>query len=304
MTTAVYVPKRVYNLKPEKLSHVPKVTSFGSFKLGAALPSKVDLRSKCPPIYDQGQLGSCVANALCATFGFDDPKFNGSRLFLYFNCRAIDGNIDDDSGTTISTGIQAMAKYGLCSERCWPYNIDKFTKKPSKSCYSEGLKHKIVTYQHVAQNKDSIKSCLASGFPIALGIMVYPGLESDVAAQTGYVPMPSEGDQLLGGHAILCVGYDDSKQVWIMRNSWGTGWGDKGYFYLPYGYLVDGFLTSDLWKVTKVEIPTANKQQSSDFHYTQNRFKISTRSSKQEDDDDRDEDQQEEEQESYESVSS
>lgn len=274
-----YVAKKIYNLRTEKLNNIPKLKSFGIYNSLESLPPKIDLRSKCPPVYDQGQLGSCVANALLTGFGFNDPKFNGSRLFLYYNCRMIDGDVNQDSGSTISAGIEAMAKYGVCKEPTWPYNIDNFAKKPPKHCYVEAEKHQIVTYQHVSQTKNSIKSCLASGFPIILGILVYPGLESSNAAKTGYVPMPSPGEPLLGGHAVACVGYDDSKQVWIMKNSWGTGWGDKGYFYLPYDYLTaDKYLASDLWKITKVELTSYTTKENSDFHPTHQQCgKISTR---------------------------
>jgi len=271
-------PKRIYNLKVEKLTSIPKVLMFGNFKSGANLPPKVDLRSKCPPVYDQGSLGSCVAQALCSAFGYNDPKHDPSRLFLYYNCRAIQGDIDYDNGSTISTGIQAMLNYGLCKESSWPYNISKFTHQPPKNCYVEAKRHEIISYEHVAQTKDSIKSCLASGHLITLGILVFPGLDSAEAAKTGIVPMPKENDPILGGHAVVCVGYDDSKQVWIMRNSWGTDWGDKGYFYLPYPYLTEPYLASDMWKITKVEMSHAMKGNGL-FHSTKNPStgKISTK---------------------------
>ena len=99
-----------------------------------------------------------------------------------------------------------------------------------------------------------MKMSLSKANPFVVGIVVYESFESDTVAKSGYVPMPNvTSEAMLGGHAVLCVGYNDIKKVWIMRNSWGTSWGDRGYFYLPYAYLLDNTLTSDLWNISKMK---------------------------------------------------
>lgn len=239
-----------YNLKRERVAQ-NHVHNFGIH----TLPKIVDLRLKCPPICSQGNLGSCTSFALASAFQYLDPKWNGSHLFLYYNERMLDNpyNITDDSGSTISQGIVALKKFGICKETSWPYDVEKFATKPPNSCYVEGKLHQVINAIPIAQTQNAMKQCLASNFPIALGIAVYESFESDEVAKTGIVPMPKETEQLLGFHAVLLVGYDDSKKVWIMRNSWGD-WGMKGYFTLDYAYLNSTNLASDLWSIRKEEV--------------------------------------------------
>jgi C1A family cysteine protease len=219
------------------------------------LHATVDLRNKLNVTYDQGNLGSCTANALCYSFVFNDNKWNPSRLFLYYNERMLDKTIDQDVGSTLSEGIIALEKYGVCSESTWPYNINNFKIKPPTSAYTEGLKHEVLNANRVQQTLSSMKGCLISGYPFVVGIEVYSSFESQSVAKTGYVPMPNTlTEQFLGGHAVICVGYNDAKSVWIMKNSWGTSWGDHGYFYLPYNYLLSSQLAGDMWQVTKVSV--------------------------------------------------
>lgn len=250
-----------YNLKTERLHHIPKK----NYKL-PMLPTSVDLRNKFGPVYDQGTLSSCTANALMGVFHYDDPDshFYGSRLFLYYNERKADGDLSDDAGSTISQGVNVLHKYGVCSEISWPYDVKKFNSLPPSLTYKEALLHKAIIYEHIEQNTPSIKGCLASGFPIALGIQLYESFESTNVAKNGIVPIPLPSERCLGGHAVVCCGYDDTKKWWIMRNSWGSSWGDRGYFYLPYTYLTDDNLCSDLWKITKVtsqkEEPVKNEE--------------------------------------------
>jgi len=215
--------------------------------------SIVDLRKKMPPIYDQGALGSCTSNALVAAYQFLSPTFYGSRLFHYYNERVLDGDdVSIDDGSTLEQGINVMIKYGICSEKSWSYKISNFAQKPPNSCYTEALKHKLISFANIQNTASQMKACLNAGYPFVVGICVYDSFETQSVALTGRVPMPKDSDNLLGGHAVLCVGYNDIEGVWIMRNSWGTSWGDKGYFYLPYGYLTDEYLASDLWKLMKV----------------------------------------------------
>ncbi len=221
------------------------------------LPSSIDLTAQCPPVYDQGQLGSCTANAISAAIEFDQMKqqaavFAPSRLFIYYNERAMEGTIDSDSGAQIRDGIKSVAQQGVCSEDEWPYNIAKFQEKPADACYQDAVKYRAVLYQSLVQNLTQLKGCLASGYPLVFGFAVYESFESQQVAQIGHAPLPGTGEQMIGGHAVLAVGYDDANQWFIMRNSWGTGWGMQGYFTLPYAYLTDANLASDFWTIQLV----------------------------------------------------
>jgi C1A family cysteine protease len=219
-----------------------------------ALPSKTDLRAKCPPVYDQGQLGSCTANAIAAAVEFDLMKekknvFIPSRLFIYYNERVMEGTVDSDSGAQIRDGVKSVASKGDCPEKLWPYDINKFTEKPPQSCFKEGVKHKAVQYQRVIRDLNQMKGCMASGYPFVFGFSVYQSFESQQVAKSGHASMPAPGEKAVGGHAVVAVGYDDSQNWFIVRNSWGTGWGMKGYFTLPYAYLLNESLSDDFWTI-------------------------------------------------------
>jgi len=225
-----------------------------------ALPPAVDLRKQCPEVYNQGQLGSCTANAIAAAHQFDQLKqgakdvFNPSRLFIYYNERAMEGTIDSDAGAMIRDGFKSIAKQGVCKEISWPYDPAKFTKKPLAGCYKEALNHQSLQYMRLAQTDKQLRGCLGEGFPFVFGIAIYESFESDAVAKTGVVPMPKAGEKSLGGHAIMCVGYQNAKKRFIIRNSWGPGWGDKGYFYLPYEYVLNDNLSCDFWTMRSIEV--------------------------------------------------
>jgi C1A family cysteine protease len=223
-----------------------------------ALPVSVDLRPVCPPVYDQGQLGSCTANAIAGAIEFDQIKqqlariFVPSRLFIYYNERAMEGTVNSDSGAMIRDGVKSVATQGGCSESEWPYIISQFTVKPPQKCYQDALAHKVTLYQRITPTLSQLKGCLASGYPFVFGFTVYESFESDTVAQTGIVPMPRYGEQVLGGHAVVAVGYNDTQQWFIVRNSWSDQWGDKGYCYMPYAYLTNSQLASDFWTIQSV----------------------------------------------------
>ena len=243
-------PAGIYKVKINRLpANKLKIQTFDK---APSLPAKIDLRSKFPPVIDQGDLGSCTACAISGLVGYDIPGFIGSPLFMYYNECVLEGHVGDDSGATVPDTIATLAKYGICPESDWPYNINNFAVKPPTKAYTNGTKHKAIKYANILNTLNGMKQSLVSGCPFILGITVYSSFETMAVERTGMVPMPSKRDSILGGHAVVCVGYDDSKQRFIMRNSWGPLWGDKGYFYLPYAYLLNIDLASDLWCVSKM----------------------------------------------------
>ena len=224
------------------------------------MPSQVDLRDKCPEVYDQGTLGSCTANAIAAVLQFDMMKqgedaFMPSRLFIYYNERATEGTTQSDHGAFIRDGIKCVANQGNCPEDLWPYNPAQVLNQPTKDCYAEAVKHEALTYMSIARNLADMKGCLAEGYPFIFGFTVYESFESDAVAKgqdAGWVPMPASNEQTMGGHAVVAVGYDDDDRVFICRNSWGTKWGEGGYFFMPYAYLLDDNLSDDFWTIRQV----------------------------------------------------
>jgi C1A family cysteine protease len=221
------------------------------------LPTSVDLRSECPPIYDQGQLGSCTANGIAGAIEFDQRKqgvkdFVPSRLFIYYNERVIEGHVNEDSGAQIRDGVKVVNKLGAPPEGDWPYDINKFTDKPPPTVYSEALQEIVTSYARVGQNLTNMRGCLAEGYPFVFGFTVYESFESDTVAKTGIVPMPASGESVLGGHCVVAVGYDDKQRRFTIRNSWGTNWGIAGYCMMPYEYLIDPSLASDFWTLRSI----------------------------------------------------
>lgn len=223
---------------------------------GQVLPSLVDLRSGCPPVENQLDLGSCTSFATGAAIRFarkkqNLPDFVTSHLFLYYESRAKNQK-SVDAGATIRGAIKAAAAKGDCPETEWPYDINQFAVKPSAKCYTDALKDRAISYLRVSQSLVQLKSCLAQGFPVVVGFTVYDSFESQEVASTGVVPMPGPDESVLGGHAVLVVGYQDDQHRFIVRNSWSQQWGDKGYFYMPYAYLQDSNLASDFWTIRAI----------------------------------------------------
>lgn len=219
------------------------------------LPASVDLRPNMPPVYDQGQLGSCTANAIAGAIQYDQIKnhnkylFAPSRLFIYYQERALENSISSDSGAMIRDGVKACSKVGACPEYRWPYDINKFADNPNHAAYWSASVHKIQTYQSVNQTLTDIQVALSKGYPVIFGFTVYDAFESEQVAQTGELNLPTKGEQMVGGHAVLIVGYDNATQRFIVRNSWGDAWGAKGYFTMPYAYATNPNLADDFWVI-------------------------------------------------------
>mmetsp|Transcript_7146 Transcript_7146/g.20211 ORF Transcript_7146/g.20211 Transcript_7146/m.20211 type:complete len:289 (-) Transcript_7146:53-919(-) len=223
------------------------------------LPRHVDLRpSEHFHIYDQGELGSCTANAIGAAFHYALVKegitdFAPSRLFIYYNERAMEGNVDEDAGAYIRDGIMSLAKLGVCSEEAWPYHEKAFKKQPSSDAYSAASLNRATEYARVESNLEALRTCINEGFPFAFGFVVMASFQMPDVAKTGWMSMPQIYDKVMGGHAVLAVGYDDVSKCFMVRNSWGEEWGDKGYFYMPYAYITNPGLAEDFWAINFVE---------------------------------------------------
>ena len=223
------------------------------------LPPVVDLRAGCPPVYDQASLGSCVGNGVAAAIEFEQMKekdpsyFMPSRLFVYYGARLIENTVKSDSGAQIRDGIKVVVNSGVCKESTWPYDITKFAKKPPTVAYKEALKYKALVYSAVAQDENSVKQCLANGDVIVFGFTVYSSFESQEVAKTGIMPMPAPNEKVLGGHCVVAVSYNDNTQMIGVRNSWGSEWGNLGYFEMPYKFFFSN-QTSDFWSIKKVMI--------------------------------------------------
>ena len=221
------------------------------------LPASIDLRSECPPVYDQGQLGSCTGNGIAGAVEFDQRKqgskeFTPSRLFIYYNERVIEGTVNQDSGAQVRDGIKSVATLGVPAETDWPYDIAKFADKPPPIAYSDAKQDITKVYSRVAQNLSQMQGCLAEGYPFVFGFTVYESFESEAVAQSGEVPMPAPGESVVGGHCVVAVGYDNTKRVFMIRNSWGSDWGVNGYCFMPYEYLLSAQLASDFWTIRSV----------------------------------------------------
>lgn len=229
-------------------------------------PAKVskskNLKSLVPFVYDQGPIGSCTANSAGSMYSAVVRKqssqlFIPSRLFLYYNTRAIQGTINYDSGASLRDTMKSLRQSGVCDETSWPYQYEKLYQQPSSNCYAEGAEHQAISYAAVAISLASMKNVLNTR-PFVLGIMVYSSFFNPSVSKTGNVPVPTKNERLLGGHAILVMGFDDRRKAFLCRNSWGTSWGLKGDFYLPYSYATNRRLAFDAWVLYSAEMPIAN----------------------------------------------
>lgn len=243
--------KHKYSLKKDTPDLRDYRFSTAVYKTANSLPEKIDLRKKCSPVVNQGDLGSCTANAIASglreylLINKEVKWMQLSRLFLYWQERYIEGAVNEDTGAEIRDGMKVLNQIGVCPEADWPYDVSTFTNTPTDKMVTDAAPYKIREYHRIT-SLVQLKAALAEKLPVVIGIEVYESFESDDVASTGIVPMPDTStEQDLGGHAVLVVGYDDEKSQLIVRNSWGITWGDLGYFYLPYDYYEK--YSSDCW---------------------------------------------------------
>ncbi|HEY9854169.1 MAG TPA: C1 family peptidase [Stenomitos sp.] len=243
------------------------------YRSQATLPQVADLRAQCSPVANQGGIGACTGFAIAS--GLDEflAKKAGrattlSPAFVYYQERKLQGNADmtEDSGSSIETGMKVLEQFGTCPEADMPFlplsqhkdpaKIKTFLgTAPSATAVQDALGFKIAGSKSFINNSSSgkltpvavstmsaIRRSLADGMPVVAGMIVFQSMMGDDVKQTGLVPMPTQSDKPVGGHAVMIVGYDQAKQVFIVRNSWSASWGDKGYFYLPYDYVRVGLV--------------------------------------------------------------
>lgn len=255
--------KKCYNVKIQHLEHPEdKIIKFElnlTNSTNFTLPSSIDLSKNMDYIYDQRNLGSCTANALCWAFRYKQRIIDPSRLFIYYNERYLDylegdNGIGVDDGSTLLQGVKSLVKYGVCEEKFYPYIVSKFAQKPSKQAFTSGELNQVLSYGIVQQNLNSMKKCLADGNPFVFGIYVYESYETNTVENTGIIPDPDLFREAnLGGHALICIGYDDTTQRFKFANSYGRMWGDRGYGYISYNYLLNPNLTDDMWVIYTLE---------------------------------------------------
>jgi C1A family cysteine protease len=256
----------VRDYTPEHEDVAPLVAATGATK-SHAVPDSVDLEQWCSPIEDQGQLGSCTAHAAVGLVEYFERKAFGrhidaSRLFVYKATRNLLRS-SGDTGAFLRSAMGALVLFGAPPEDYWPYDTEKFDDEPPSFCYAFGQSFQAIKYLRLdppgtkpERILEQVKSFLASQLPVMFGFTVYSSIRQ--ADQDGKIPLPAGREKVEGGHAIIAIGYDDALRIdhrqssgttqgaVKIRNSWGTGWGDRGYGWLPYNYVTEG-LAEDWW---------------------------------------------------------
>jgi hypothetical protein len=230
------------------------------------IPASVDLRSKLPPCFDQGQTSSCGANAGSGLMCFFNPSIPAfSRLQIYYGVRVVEGDVSQDGGVETRDVLGELQVTGAAPEALWPFNTQQMFVQPPQDVYKAAEQYTVSSYSRLVSEDDYL-NCLAAGFPFILGFTVFESLDSDSVAKTGVLPLPYSGENQLGGHDVLVVGYDTnflnnpdflksglnpsqvSNRALLIRNSWGTDWGVKsGHFWMPLEFAADPTNGGDAW---------------------------------------------------------
>ena len=221
----------------------------------ATLPESVDLRALCPPVYDQGSLESCTANAIGAAIEYNQMQtgkssFVPSRLFIYFNERVLEGSIKQDAGAMIRNGIKTVVRLGAPPEDVWAYDESAVFTQPHPDAYAAAKLDLVTVYCRVGQTLPLMQACLMEGFPIVFRYTCFPSM--DHTWDDGVISMPGPAQPEDGGHCMLIVGYNNANRTFLVRNSWGTQWGQQGYGTMPYDYILSPQWTTDLWTIRSV----------------------------------------------------
>jgi C1A family cysteine protease len=225
-----------------------------AYKAPREYPDVISVRVSCPPVYSQGSLSSCVGNAVAAGVDFAHliqglGYYNPSRLFIYYNARKLEGTQDQDIGCTIRDAIKSVVQQGVCSEIDWPYIISNVNMEPTLFCYNNAMNEQVISYQRLGYIETEFERCLYEGYPFTIGARIFENFPMETS--TGIIPMP-EGE-IIGGHAMLIVGYNKLERMFTIRNSWGENWGDGGYGYIPFDYVLNNGWSGDFWTIRTVE---------------------------------------------------
>ncbi len=250
--------RKIYSLE---LLEQRGLLSGGGAKAAVLLPAAVDLRSLAPPIYDQGNLNSCVANSFAFAYSFQARRqglvnpIDPSRLFIYYNARSIAsrGGAVADEGTNGKPAVQGMRNFGVAPDSVWPYIAGKVNRKPSAAAYSIAPLHRVTAAKTLPNNSVvAVERSIAAGYPVELGFRVYPSLSSQFSSSTGIVKLPTKGEKSDSGHEVSAVGYNASGRYFIVANSWSTGYGQNGYYFLPFAYIRSPKLSSEFISLRRV----------------------------------------------------
>lgn len=235
-------------------------------------PSTIDLRMNMPEVFDQGRIGSCVSQSVAALVWHARSQVEGrvavpSRPFIYYASRVREGTVPIDNGQYIRTAMKVLSHEGAAPEYMWGHELDendlpdsswlfpkssRWIRKPTKRVYTEAERWQTLVYYRV-NSVDDMLNCLADGFPFTFGFAVYRSFYGSDGRPQVVTPMPHSTEKMLGGHAVVAVGYDDNRRMFLCRNSWGTDVQDKGHYWMPYSYLGNANLASDVWTIRDVE---------------------------------------------------
>ncbi|WP_457593228.1 C1 family peptidase [Hydrogenimonas sp.] len=266
---------RDYTIETKEVQQIVKKLGLKGDKIPKALPGSVDLRQWCSPVENQGALGSCTANAAAGVVEYYERRafgrhINASRLFIYKATRDL-MRVTGDTGAWLRNTMGALTLAGVAPEKYWPYDISKFDVEPPAFVYAVADNYEALRYfchDPIGQNISKatvlarVKLYLAYGIPSMFGFFGFDSFNHSNVR--GGIPFPCPGERAKWGHAIVAVGYDDNKKIkntrcnkttkgaFLIRNSWGAGWGDHGYGWLPYEYVLHGF-ARDFWSMLKME---------------------------------------------------
>ena len=265
MADYMYPSYRTYGTKRDRYDKRDKIKAYSYPEIHSTRHDVSHYMSGF--VYDQGKLESCTANAVCAAYKLDlmkqlgNTSFDPSRLFVYFNSRSVEKKVDKkDTGVFIRDALKAFNKYGVCEEAEWPYLPIRLNAIPTRQCYDAAQGNAIV-YERLLNHHDDkhgsnkpnihcLKACIAEDCPFVFGFDVYENFEDERIMRRNCWVMPRPAGKRKGGHAVMAVGYDDDKGCIKVLNSWGSNWGDNGYFYMPYNIIIDKDFCHDYWKIS------------------------------------------------------
>ena len=243
------------------LEETPSAAPILKADNAGSLPERIDLRGMCSPVEDQGNVGSCAANAVVGALEYHqrlaaNPVTDLSRLYVYYNARKIGGKTEEDCGTFIHHVMASVLAFGACPERMWPYQAAMWRTEPVKSCYQGAEQFGAISYARTGMGIGA-KAAVANGLPVVFGTSLPHDMLMVEAAQTGAIASPRGGwPEPSGGHAMLIVGYDDARGAWLVRNSWGPYWGDQGHLWIAYDVMERYSHPHAFWTIGAIESRT------------------------------------------------